>query len=203
MEKADIAKNAAKFGADPIDRAQIIRQAERESSESQQMKVIYEVSQFFKDSSSEEDVVTKVKTEDAAVKIKAESLEKKADPFTLLAPVDTTEYEPIYPLSSQDAEEPDGKPQFVRTPGRKRVGTKVSSQSANSSTDAEVPRRDCPDASANLDGARIFAETLLKNRRLPVTDENIKYILDQPPKIEAADNASSSIDPPSSSSTNR
>ena len=61
------------------------------------MKVIYEVSQFFKESSSEDDVATKVK--DAAVKIKTESPEKKADPFKLLVPVDSIEYEP----SSQDA----------------------------------------------------------------------------------------------------
>ena len=88
------------------------------------MKVIYEVSQFFKESSSEEDVATKVKTEDAAVKIKTESPEKKADPFKLLAPVDSTEYEPIYPPSSQDAEELDDKPHVVKTPGRKRAGTK-------------------------------------------------------------------------------
>ena len=106
---------------DPTDRAQIIRQAERESSRSLHMKIIFEVSQFFKESSSEDDTVAKLKP-DAPVKVEPESPEKKPDLFQLLVPVESTEYEPLYPPSSQDAEVADDKSYVVKSqPDRKRT----------------------------------------------------------------------------------
>ena len=159
------------------------------------MKIIFEVSQFFKESSSEDDTVAKLKP-DAPVKVEPGSPEKKPDLFQLLVPVESTEYEPLYPPSSQDAEVTDDKPYVVKSPGRKRTETSASSKSSTSSTKAKTEQQDSPDATEVFDGARIFAKELLKNRKMSVTEENIQNILaDVPPKLEAGETSSSSSSP--------